>query len=147
MLCIFHIADQPTAARPYAEHIFDEGTKGAVSVEVPGIVRMELLVRPYRLGDLAALNRVRSLLELTRGVLGSELNDEVLMASAMVRAQARLKAPDALVVGSALAHASGAIVGNDKEFRRLAETPEVRLMGTARKYRMPRYIHLDDYLD
>jgi hypothetical protein len=96
---------------------------------------------------MGELNRVRALVEFTPGLRATEITSDVLTAAAAVRARTRLKLPDALVVGSAMANRSEAIIGNDSAFQRLRSLGEVPVIGTSRAYRIPEYIHIDDYLD
>jgi hypothetical protein len=109
---------------------------------------MELLVRPLARGDLDEEQRVIDLTERTVGVGTTLIDRDVIFAAARVRALTRLRAPDALVVGSAAVASSNAIIGNDKGFEILNKFAGVDLMGAGRHpIVMPRYIHLDDYID
>ncbi len=57
-----------------------------------------------------------------------------------------LKLPDALVVASCAVGRCDAIIGNDTNFRAVNALGEVELVpGPGQRFRIPRYLHLDDY--
>jgi len=99
--------------------VMRRAVSGGLLVEVPGIVRLELLVMPYQTGDLALMRTVRRLTEELPGVSTSDISTEVLFASAAIRAHTRLKLPDAMVVGAAAVGGCDAVIGNDAAFRRV----------------------------
>jgi hypothetical protein len=99
-------------------------------------------------GDRVQMLRVRRLSEGQRGVGLEAMSVEVIRLSAEVRAATGLKAPDALVAGSAITGGCEAIIGNDAKFRRLntaGELPPTLLPRAA--VSLLRYIHIDDFLE
>jgi len=76
------------------------------------------------------------------------IDRDSIFVAAEVRAMTGLKVPDALVVASAALSSSGAIIGNDRAFESLNRFSDVQLIGAGtRRSTMPRYIHLDDYVN
>jgi hypothetical protein len=94
------------------------------------------------------MEMVRSLIDDQAGVEPIEMSEDVLRTAAEIRALTRLKTPDALVVGSAVVSGSEVIVGNDRRFDVLNAVPDVKLFVIGNRPRsMPRYLHLDDFVD
>jgi predicted nucleic acid-binding protein len=121
---------------------------GELTVELPGIVYLELLVRPYRSGDMTEMALVRGLTHEQPGVQTVSITEQVLLAAASIRAMTGLKTPDALVAGSATNGRSEAIIGNDRRFDVLNELDGVELLTAGRKrLPVPAYIHIDDFVD
>jgi predicted nucleic acid-binding protein len=121
---------------------------GRLVIELPGIVYLELLVRPYKTGDMTEMATIRGLTHEQPGVETVPISEQVILASASVRAIAGLKTPDALVAGSATAGGSDAIVGNDRRFEVLNSLEGVQLLTAGRRrLPVPRYVHLDDFVE
>jgi predicted nucleic acid-binding protein len=140
-LCIYHL--EPGAARgrrSIAAHIFERAAKRALAIDLPAIVRLEMLVQPLRLRDDVAVAKVRRFAHGQGGVEPSGVTEDVIMRAAEVRAATRLRTADSLVVASALATGCGAIIGNDRAFEALNKPSESPLA-------LPRYIHIDDFLE
>ena len=117
-------------------------------MELAGITLMELLVRPFRSGDRREIEVVMTLAKRQAGVITTPITEMVLMTAAQVRVATRLKAPDALVVASAMISGCGAVVGNDNDFKIINSIEPLPPVGVgARSSRLPRYIHFDDYLE
>ena len=145
--CIYFLQRKDPWFGPSAT-LFARARQARLALEICSIVQMELLVRPLARGDLDEEQRVIDLTERTAGVGTTLMDRDVIFAAGRVRALTRLRAPDALVVGSAAVSSSNAIVGNDKGFEILNKFAGVRLTGAGRQpMMMPRYIHLDDYID
>jgi predicted nucleic acid-binding protein len=130
------------------EPLVDLAATGSLLVELCAIVKMELLVLPYRSRNVRDIYIVKQFVHDSRGVSVAPLSDSAMELSTEVRAITGLKVPDALVVGSAVASGCDAIVGNDRRFGRLNDRENLRLMSIAGgRHALPRYVHLDDYLD
>ncbi len=111
---------------------------------IPDIVRLELLIGPNRTGDFDEMADVRALLARGSRI---EIDDDVIEIAARLRAMTRLRTPDALVAACAAVGECGAIVGNDATFKDLRPIQGMMLFGAGRTVPVPRYIHLDDYVD
>ena len=121
---------------------------GGVVLELPGIVQFELLIRPYQSGDPNELANIRKLVRHHPGIEASAISDAVLQLSAEIRARTRLKAPDALVAGSAMMHGSAAIVSNDKNFYKLKDLENVDFITQGRRrLTPPQFLLIDDFAD
>ncbi|MGH7318203.1 MAG: type II toxin-antitoxin system VapC family toxin [Candidatus Rokuibacteriota bacterium] len=86
---------------------------------------IEVLVVPYRAGDLALAERYETLLTRSRGILMVDVDWALLRAGAQIRALTRMGAPDALQVAAALRARSSAYLTND---RRLPRVPDLRVL-------------------
>jgi len=142
-VCIYFLRASSSRFRAVRD-VFQAIANGDVEMRVPDVVRMELLVRPYRSGQAAEMNEVHALLARgSRCGLGPSAID----LAARIRAATRLRTADALVVGSAAVGGCTAIVGNDAGFRELNDIIDGgdRIVGGA-ALPLPRYIHLDDYV-
>ena len=145
--CIYQLNDDPLRSDAVVA-LMVRAAAGTLRIHLPGIVEMELFVRPYRSYDLEELKRVRELVFEKPGLQRAPISEQMLLVSAELRAMTDLRVPDALMVGSALVAGCEAIVGNDKNFRRLEGFGNVSLLSMrGRNARFPRYIHLDDYID
>lgn len=103
-------------------HAADAGERVLVT---SGITLLEVLVRPYRLGDTALAERYEALLSRSRGLTLVDLSRSVLRAAAQLRAVHGIATPDALQVAAALSMRCGAFLTND---RRLPELPGMRVV-------------------
>lgn len=145
--CIYYL-QKDSPRWPLIVPLMERAVAGLLLVELSAIVRMELLVLPYKARDTSRISLVRRFTDDYPGIVVAPLSEPVLELAAEVRAATGLKTPDALVVGSAVLNECDAIVGNDAAFKRLnarGELPFVSLGG--QRHRMPRYLHLDDYAD
>jgi hypothetical protein len=133
---------------PHMRHVLELAAKGELKVELPGVVHLELLVRPYRSGDMTEMATIRGLTHEQPGIETKDISEQVLIVSASIRALTGLQTPDALVAGSATVHRSDALIGNDRRFDVLNEFADVELLSAARAtLPLPRYIHIDDYVE
>lgn len=117
------------------------------TIELPGIVRAELLVQPLRDRDARELRRVLALMHRRTGIETTDISTQVLTTAARVRAATNLKVADALVVASAALNRCEAVIGNDRKFAAINDMPVLpRFAAAPSLVRMPRYFHLDDYV-
>jgi predicted nucleic acid-binding protein len=86
---------------------------------------MEVLVLPYRNGNLALAERYEALLTRSRGLRFIDVDRAVLRNAAQIRATLRLKPPDALQVGTALLAGCTALLTND---RRIPSVPSLNIL-------------------
>jgi len=133
---------------PPVRKLLEMAAENTLQVELPGIVHLELLVRPYRSGDMREMAMIRGLTHEQPGVITADISEQVLLAAAGIRAITNLKTPDALVAASATVGGSDAIVGNDRRFDVLNALTGVELLSAGRtRLPLPKYIHLDDYVE
>ena len=147
MCCIYFIERKTDTVLEHADLVFERARFGHIAVDLPAITRLELMVHPLRSRDPLEMDRVRKFIERSPGVTRVDVTEEILLAAASVRAATRLRVPDALIAGSALVHGSDAIIGNDAAFASLRGIERISVWGAAQSYRVPQYIHIDDYLE
>lgn len=79
----------------------------------------ELLVQPYRLGDDRLVNEFYALLSTYPNLQWISPSLHIAGAAARIRAEHRLRTPDAIQAATAIVGGAKALVTNDPEFRRL----------------------------
>ena len=121
--------------------------RGAPRIVLSAMVQLELLVKPYRLRNQRLVRQVLEFTEEHKGIVTMPISPDVVAAAAQVRADLRLKTPDAIVVGSAALSGAPIVVGNDATFARLNEGEPIELAVASRRYRAPRFVSLDDYAE
>lgn len=100
----------------------DHGTRPAVTSV---LTLMELLVVPYRNGNAALADRYEALLTRSRGLRCVDIDRSVLKAAAQLRANLKLKPPDAIQVATAMVANCSVFLTND---RRIPATPGMRIL-------------------
>jgi predicted nucleic acid-binding protein len=83
------------------------------------ITMLELLVRPYQQSDVHLVNKFYALLSTYPNLKWIPPSLEIADTAARLKAEHRLKTPDALQAATALAARATAFVTNDAVFRRL----------------------------
>jgi predicted nucleic acid-binding protein len=116
------------AVRP----LFECAEAGQLEVVTSGLTLLEVLVVPYRHGQMALADRYEAALRRGRGLSLVALGPSVLRAAALLRARYRVATPDAIQLAAALAAGCKTFVTND---RRLPELPTLRIL------------QLDDYVE
>ena len=111
--------------------LFECAEAGQVQLVTSGLTLLEVLVVPYRLGQMVLADRYEAALRRGRGLSLVALSPSVLKAAALLRARFRVATPDAIQLAAALAAGCTAFVTND---RRLPELPTLRIL------------QLDDYV-
>jgi predicted nucleic acid-binding protein len=144
--CIYFIERRSEHVQKHADLVFAFARRGTIAVDLPAIARLELMVHPLRSLDPSEMDRVRKFIERSPGITRTDITEEILYTAATVRAMTRLRTPDALVAASAAVNHCDAIIGNDRAFGALEGVRQIKVWG-GRTYDVPRYIHIDDYLD
>lgn len=104
--------DYLAAVRP----LFIRATRGELELVTSGITLLEVLVVPYRAGNLALAARYETLLAGSRGVRLIDADRLQLRTAAQLRALYRIRTPDALQLAAALTMRCTALVTNDRNF-------------------------------
>jgi predicted nucleic acid-binding protein len=94
----------------------DAGTQQVVTSE---LTVLEVLVKPLRDGDLALADLYRQVLLATTNLFCRPISLAVLERAALIRAQQRLRAPDAIHAAEALESGCSIFVTNDPDFSRV----------------------------
>lgn len=99
------------AVRP----LFLAATRGELQVITSAVTLLEVLVVPYRAGDVALGAQYEALLAGSRGVRLVDTDRTQLRAAAQLRARYRMRTPDALQLAAALTFRCTAFVTNDRD--------------------------------
>jgi predicted nucleic acid-binding protein len=127
---IYFIEEHPVFG-PVVEPIFIDVDRGVREVVTSALTLLEVLVVPFRAGDLALAGRYEDLLGRSRGVRLVDLDRDLLRAAAHLRAGQRLRTPDALQVAAALSAGCTCFVTSD---RTIPAIPGLRVL------RLPDYV-------
>lgn len=111
--------------RDVVRPIFKLGADGDRSLITSELTLAEVLVVPYRVGDLALAERYEALLTRSSGLSMIPVDQRTLRVAAQLRALYGLKTPDAIQIATALSTGSTSFVTND---RRLPEIPGLRIV-------------------
>jgi predicted nucleic acid-binding protein len=107
--------------------IFSRVRDGEADIFVSAITEAELLVRPERDGNTAAIERIGDLLS-EEGIYVMDVTRRIARKAAKLRSHNRIALADAIIIATAIETRCEAIIGNDGEWtRRLTEVPYVLL--------------------
>lgn len=105
--------------------LFEAVDRGEMEIVTSEITLLEVLVAPYRAGNLPLAARYEALLTRSRGVQLVEMDRGQLRSAAQLRAVHGARTPDALQLAAALTMHCTAFVTND---RRLPALPGLRIV-------------------
>ena len=143
--CIYYLTGKPRLADLVAA-LVERAAAGSLSIVLSAVVQLELLVGPYQTGDAALIRRMLQFTERHAGIVTYPITRDVVLVTAQIRAMLRLKAPDALIAGSASVCGAEAVIGNDGDFARLNQGAGIQLMAGARRHALPAFVRLDEFL-
>jgi predicted nucleic acid-binding protein len=129
-LFIYFMEEDPRFL-PEIEPLFREADEGRRELVTSALTLLEVMVVPFRVGNLALAERYEQLLTRSRGILLIDLSRDQLRAAAQLRATAGMKTPDALQVAAALAAGCKAFVTNDRGIPAIAGTRILQLADYA----------------
>lgn len=112
---------------PVIAPLFEAADVGEVELVASALTLLEVLVIPYRAGNVELAERYEALLTRSRGVRMVDLTRDHLRLAAQLRAATAAATPDALVLATALAAGCSAFLTND---RRLPSLPGLRIIQT-----------------
>jgi len=121
------VEEHPTYL-PAVRPLFAAADRGELEIVTSAITLLEVLVVPYRAGNLPVATRYEALLTRSRGVRLIELDRAQLRATAQLRAVYGVRVPDALQLAAALTARCTVFVTND---RRLPPIPGLRIVQLA----------------
>ncbi len=110
---------------PLVRPIFLAASKGERSLVTSDLTLLEVLVLPFRVGNMALAEQYEALLTQSRGLSMLSIEKSHLRAAAQLQARYRLRAPDALHIATALVEKCTAFVTND---RRLPQIPGLAIV-------------------
>jgi predicted nucleic acid-binding protein len=107
--------------------LFESASRGRIVLVTSAVTLLEVLVVPFRAGNLPLAARYEALLTQSRGVQLVDLDRQQLRAAAQLRAAYRVRTPDALQIAAALTARCPAMVTNDRDFPRVAGLEIIQL--------------------
>ena len=125
---IYWIEEHPDHVETIAP-VFEATHRRELSIVSSAVSLLEVLVLPYRHGDMALATRYEALLTRSRGVRLVELDRGQLRLAAQLRAGYGVRIPDALQLAAALSAHATAFVTNDRD---LPEIRGVRILQLSR---------------
>jgi len=113
---------------PLIVPVFSAADSGNVELVVSALTLLEVLVVPYRAGNVAFAQRYESLLTRGRGVRMVDLTRNHMRLAAQLRSAMGIATPDALQLATALAAGCSSFLTND---RRLPSVPGLKVVQLA----------------
>jgi predicted nucleic acid-binding protein len=114
-LFIYYIEENETFL-PLVAPIFEDVSAGRRDVVTSSLTLLEVLVVPYRAGNLALAERYEAYLSRSRGVRLVDIDRSQLRTAAHLRAlHPTVRTPDALHLAAALLAGCSAFVTNDRD--------------------------------
>jgi predicted nucleic acid-binding protein len=113
---------------PTIAPLFAAADAGKLELIASALTLLEVLVVPYRAGNIELAERYEAVLTRSRGVRMIDLSRDHLRLAAQVRAATRAATPDALQLATSLASRCSAFITND---RHLPAVPGLRIIQLA----------------
>jgi len=110
---IYFIEEEPRYLR-LIEPVFEAIDRGVIEGVTSSLTLLEVLVQPYRAGNLALAERYEAFLTGSRGLRFIGIDQAVLRGAAQLRARTNLKPPDAIQLATALVTGCSAFLTNDR---------------------------------
>jgi hypothetical protein len=127
--------------------IFHRAAQGQLEIVLSAIVQLELLAGPVAQGDFSGIEEVLKLTQEHPNVLMRDIDRPVVFSAAWIKAWAKLDTGDALIIADAVLERCDLIIGNDQRWKRLDPLQGRQVLAHGPDVlRLPRYLHLDDYL-
>lgn len=105
--------------------LFMAADAGKIELIASALTLLEVLVVPYRAGDIELAERYERVLTRSRGIRLVDLTRGHLRLAAQLRATTGIGTPDALQLAASVANRCSAFVTND---RRMPELPALRVI-------------------
>ncbi|HEY8320452.1 MAG TPA: PIN domain-containing protein [Candidatus Baltobacteraceae bacterium] len=121
---IYFVEEHPRYV-PVVDELFEAVARSDRRIVTSSLTLLELLVVPYRTGDLALAARYEALLTRTRGVRLAHLTLPVLRTAARLRAAAKVKTADAIQLATAKTAGCSVFLTNDA---RIPAVPGLRIV-------------------
>jgi predicted nucleic acid-binding protein len=115
---IYFIEEHPDYL-PLLAPLFSAVASGERDIVTSAVTLLEVLVVPYRTGDMLLAERYEALLTRSRGLHLVETDRSQLRAAAQVRALYHVRTPDAMQLAAALSKRCTALLTNDREMPNL----------------------------
>jgi predicted nucleic acid-binding protein len=118
---------------PHLAPVFAAVASGKFEIATSAVTLLEVLVVPFRTGDLSLADRYEALLTRSRGLHLVEIDKFQLRAAAQIRARYRIRTPDALQLAAALSKRCPALLTNDREIPELPGLKTLQLRTYLKK--------------
>jgi predicted nucleic acid-binding protein len=105
--------------------LFEAADAGGIEIVTAALTLLEVLVVPYRAGNLGLAERYEAVLSRGRGIRMVDLGRDHLRKAAQLRASTGVATPDALQLAAALAAHCSTFITND---RRLPSVPDLKIL-------------------
>lgn len=126
---IYYI-EENEAFLPLVAPILDDVAKGRREVVTSSLTLLEVLVAPFRAGNLALADRYEAVLSRSKGVhLVGVTNAQLRMAAQLRAVHPALRTPDALQLAAALSAGCRSFVTNDRDLPEVPGLDVVQLRG------------------
>jgi predicted nucleic acid-binding protein len=116
---IYFIEEHPDYL-PLIQPLFEAADDRKLEIVTSALTLLEVLVVPYRAGDLTLSERYETLLTRARGITLVDIDRAQLRSTAQLRARYKVATPDAFQLAAALSYRCDTFVTND---RRLPTIP------------------------
>lgn len=110
---------------PSIAPLFEAADAGRLELVTSALTLLEVLVVPYRAGNVALARRYEAALTRGRGIRMVDLDRRHLILAAEIRAVAGAATPDALQLAAALASGCSSFLTND---RRMPVVPDLKVV-------------------
>ncbi len=105
--------------------VFAAFTNGAITGVTSALTLLEMLVQPYRVGNVALAAQYEAFLARSQGLRFEQITGAVLRAAAQLRAAHNIKIPDAIHLATALVANCSVYLTNDRD---LPAIPGIRIL-------------------
>jgi predicted nucleic acid-binding protein len=122
---IIYLIEENQRFSPVIAPLFEAADAGELELVVSALTLLEVLVVPYRAGNIALAERYEAVLTRSRGVRMIDLTREHMRLAAQLRAASSVATPDALQLATCLASRCSAFVTDE---RRLPSIPGLRII-------------------
>lgn len=121
---VYFIEEHPTYL-PVVRPVFAAIADGTIAGVTSGLTLLEILVQPYRTGNVRLAERYEALLTKSQGLRVDGITNAVLRTAAQLRAARHIKTPDAIHIATALIAGCPVYLTNDRD---LPDVPGLRIL-------------------
>jgi predicted nucleic acid-binding protein len=122
---LIYFIEENSRFLPSIVPVFSAADSGKIELVVSALTLLEVLVVPYRAGNVALAQRYEALLTRGRGIRMVDLNRNHMRLAAQLRAVTGAATPDALQLATSLATGCSSFLTND---RRLPSVPGLKVV-------------------